>query len=940
MAEYEVDRLQIKIEDVTESGMKNITSLIKSLQEMKSAISGAGRGIIPLTKKLSTLIDATADMSDAGDQLQDLSEAIKSFSDLKGVTIDKSLASRIVDISAAAEMATGEQAENLRNMSSAIKELSGVNEIKINGKLPDQLLNIASVADMVDDRTINNLGNLNAALSGLSDKKISISKTLPDRLLDIGAAMDLITDEQVSRLDGMTSALQKLAGVNLKGFSSAIRTTSRIGQQAGATDGGIDASQSEQVESTTRNIRGFAGSIRSLFSQALEDANKKTNLFSIALGKLKGGLSSIASELKRVGTNAVNNFISPFQNAIKTVKTWKDSIGRIAFYRTIRAAIKMVTDAIKEGRDNLYQYSKLVGTSFAPAMDKIATSTQYLTNSVGAMSAPLIEAVAPAIDYLIDKFVALTNVAGKAFAVLTGKTVYTQAVKQATEYADAASNAASATKKFTLGIDELNIFSDTSSSGGASAKDYSTMFEETQIDMGEYDWATQIKQKIDEGDWYGAGDALAAHLNDIINSVDTSGWGAKLGEKINNGIQAAYGFMKNFDFKNLGSKLGDGLTGMLKQIDFNTFGRLLATRITSAYDLAIGFIEEFDWSVLGTSIRDTFIGYFDKLSEWTLTVDWNKLGHTIWKQFKSALEGIDFGAIAKSFFYYLGVSFGSAVQLVGGIVGGIWDSINEYFDQYLTNDDGTRKTGIDWVEGILQGIWDGIKGIGKWIYDNVFTPFIDGFKDAFGIHSPSTVMAEQGGYIVDGLWNGITDGWNTLVNNLGQFGNDIIGFFTQIPDSLVSVGKNMIYGLWNGIMSVGSWLKNKIKNFFGAAWSTVSDIFNGFSGTSVQYANVKTFASGGLPESGQLFIANEAGPELVGTIGNKTAVANNDQIVAGIAEANEEVVNAVFAIGSMIVKAINDKDTDLTIDGAKMTRTLRPYFEKQDKLAGASLVNG
>ena len=42
------------------------------------------------------------------------------------------------------------------------------------------------------------------------------------------------------------------------------------------------------------------------------------------------------------------------------------------------------------------------------------------------------------------------------------------------------------------------------------------------------------------------------------------------------------------------------------------------------------------------------------------------------------------------------------------------------------------------------------------------------------------------------------------------------------------------------------------------------------------------FASGGFPDEGQMFIARESGAEMVGTIGGRTAVANNDQIVAAI----------------------------------------------------------
>lgn len=80
---------------------------------------------------------------------------------------------------------------------------------------------------------------------------------------------------------------------------------------------------------------------------------------------------------------------------------------------------------------------------------------------------------------------------------------------------------------------------------------------------------------------------------------------------------------------------------------------------------------------------------------------------------------------------------GAAVSFIATIVSDIWKDITGYFQKYLTNDDGTKKTGIDWVKGICKGIVEGVKSIGTWIYDNVFKPFIDGFKSAFGIHSPS-----------------------------------------------------------------------------------------------------------------------------------------------------------------------------------------------------------
>lgn len=72
-------------------------------------------------------------------------------------------------------------------------------------------------------------------------------------------------------------------------------------------------------------------------------------------------------------------------------------------------------------------------------------------------------------------------------------------------------------------------------------------------------------------------------------------------------------------------------------------------------------------------------------------------------------------------------------------------------------------------------------GIGSWIVDNVFKPILDGFKNAFGIHSPSTVMQEQGHYIIEGFtWN-----YGFLIKNKEKF-EEIRNLVTEKMDNIKS----------------------------------------------------------------------------------------------------------------------------------------------------------
>ena len=84
----------------------------------------------------------------------------------------------------------------------------------------------------------------------------------------------------------------------------------------------------------------------------------------------------------------------------------------------------------------------------------------------------------------------------------------------------------------------------------------------------------------------------------------------------------------------------------------------------------------------------------------------------------------------------------------------------------------------------------------------------------------------------------------------------------------------LLYGFTAVIQSV----KSLISGFFGISQSAGGGVYkNG------RWYPVEQFAGGGSPNSGQMFIARESGPELVGTLGGSTAVMNNDQIVSSVA---------------------------------------------------------
>ena len=102
---------------------------------------------------------------------------------------------------------------------------------------------------------------------------------------------------------------------------------------------------------------------------------------------------------------------------------------------------------------------------------------------------------------------------------------------------------------------------------------------------------------------------------------------------------------------------------------------------------------------------------------------------------------------------------------------------------------------------------------------------------------------------------------------------------------------------------------------------------------------IPTFAQGGFPSTGELFIAREAGAEMVGSIGRRTAVANNDQIVEGIAYgvsvANNES-NALLREQNSLLREMLAQDRGVYLDGKSISKNV----EKHQRERGRQLVTG
>lgn len=684
-----------------------------------------------------------------------------------------------------------------------------------------------------------------------------------------------------------------------------------------------------------------------------------------AFGSIASGASSAASAVGRFVSEVGNRALGRVQKFTKGLNNIIGSFKRIAFYRFVRTVIKEITEGFKEGVDNLYQWSKLANGEFAQSMDRIATSSLYLKNSLGAMVAPLINAIAPAIDFLIDKFVALLNVINRVFALFTGAGYWTKAKKYPTEYAKAVSSgagkAADALHKLGLAqIDELTILDknhgDTGSGGGGGdALDYGSMFETEKLGGGIWD---KIKEAIEKGDWRGAGRILAEKLNEVVAGLDTRKWGRELGTKINNGLEFAYGFMKYTDFRQIGAKIADFINGGLESINFETAGRLAVRKITALYDTLIGFVTKLDWGLVGKSISDYIIGAFSEWNEWLDGIDWYGLGTKLRMKFDEMIANINWDAVGQEVLTFAKNAINAAVELGIGIILPISDI--DFEDRNKT-----ASKLVDKIVNLLNPLTLGLIGFVVGGPGGAAIGATIGLGIQFAMHTDLVGKADRYG---DRLNEVVKKHTQTAQTDIDRFGSDATGVtgrhFKNMESKIntsLSSSSSIVHNKtgdiskeisrqwsdinrntdtsWSGIVSkIGQWIE-KAKQKLNFSWKLPEvklphiptphfSMATGIMG--VQFPKFDGWwAEGGFPDSGSLFIAREGGsPEMVGSMGGRTAVANNDQIVAGISQGVYEAVRDAMGDGGQAV--------NVYLDGKQISGSVVKNINSETRRTGSS----
>lgn len=366
---------------------------------------------------------------------------------------------------------------------------------------------------------------------------------------------------------------------------------------------------------------------------------------------------------------------------------------------------------------------------------------------------------------------------------------------------------------------------------------------------------------------------------------------------------------------------------------YNTFNEKVNNIVTSVatwfgelpqkiYEKIILFLEKITlWKDKSIEKVNTEVPkILDKVAEW-----FGKLPQKIMEELRKTIESIkSIGGFILDGILEGASNFGNKV---GGFVKKLLKKVNDEAEIHSPSRLFKRETGV-WVgAGIIEGMEESVKGAGS-----VIDEIVDKVSGGGSLAPVVSVEAPD-----ISQWDAT---WATLRENFAVLKADIISsmntFYSTISDMTTNFGTvskaqitayllkvyDNIYNTFDAIRQTLQQVSDEVTRMLNQMVSDANSLagltgkkyshVGGYTMQQAQRFNIEMFANGGFPRSGELFLAREAGAEMVGSIGSKTAVANNDQIERAIFNAVLTAMSQAMANGSSQPIELNQK---IELDG-------------------------
>lgn len=768
--------------------------------------------------------------------------------------------------------------------------------------MADETIQNLNIDISVDDKASSQIKSLEESIDSLlkkfetlDTKSDSVSKSLGD-FGDTGKSLDNVA----SKIDKTAKSAEKLAKTDMS--SNVKKQVSEVQQSISKL--GTDKISAPDVKVDTKQVKNV--------SNAIKRAEQSTERFSKTSEKTTDTISKNSKEINK-SNKSINNYHRGLRGLLNTAK-------QFLIFGAFFTIQRQISDAFSTGTNNAYQYSKAIGGELATSMDRLATSSQYMKNGIGALTSELIIAFTPALELIADKLAEAGNALARFIAALQGKSTVLQAVKTYKEYAAATNSAAEATEnarkaneRSLASFDELNNITSaaTSSMSGTdvtgTGEDYGNMFETIELDP-ETDKMAALGQKIRE---------LTQDLDPLKTAVLAVGAAFATWAIIKLVSSWLTGLSKP------SQKIASGFSKMLKSIGgaANTIAILggLALVINSLTDfikvfadtgLSLGEVAGLLGITFGILIG-TFSALLGVLK--LLNPSWKDIAASVGillsltaviSQLTPLMDTLSNSGLSMGEMFG---SIGAVLTLVTGLIAGMTVAAIALASNPLA------LVGMISLGASLTAV--------LWAMGEALPPILDALDDFIVKVAPYVIQAMQ--LIIDTIKD-IPNFISKLGWAIDDFVSGVISAVTKLINFLISGIEYMINTLI--IDSINALLGGINSLLPGDPIPLVGEV-------KIRRFNPKLFAEGGYPTTGQMFIARESGPELVGSIGGRTAVVNNDQIVQAVSMG---VYNAVVDAFSTTSDNGDEQPVVVQIDGREVFRAVRSQNDNFRRRTGTS----
>ena len=258
---------------------------------------------------------------------------------------------------------------------------------------------------------------------------------------------------------------------------------------------------------------------------------------------------------------------------------------------------------------------------------------------------------------------------------------------------------------------------------------------------------------------------------------------------------------------------------------------------------------------------------------------------------------------------------------------GIADSANKFFKNISEKISRTKDLWNEMInaDSFEKGLENAEKIVGVWLGDDWVKLWDDAGAAMYDIWHEKNwkkkilildkfIKDQFGGTPWYAFWNSswgiVSDCWKLTYDVIT---GDIPGIMTEL-DGLLTKLQN-VYNYWKSfvtgdvkgqLLSMGGMMLGINFSKTNTASSSAENAYNQTKDLPDNFIGPRKYAAGGFPDVGEMFIARESGPEMVGKIGNKTAVANNDQITTAIYNAVKSAMGGASS-GTPVILKINER---------------------------------